>query len=119
MDNFQDKIAEIMSDPEAMKEIRSLGKMLGLGGNDPEPEPKPAPPANPLNMFPPETLGKLTALMPIISGASREDDSTRLLAALRPFLSEERKKKLETAKKMLIVMKLLPLLKNGGLFDLF
>ena len=45
MDNIQDKIAEIMADPEALSQVQSLGKMLGISGNA---EPSlPAPPPEP------------------------------------------------------------------------
>ena len=45
----------------------------------------------------------------------REDDSTRLLRALRPFLHEERSRRLDGAIRLLGIMKVLPLLKGAGL----
>ena len=120
MDNIQDKIAEIMADPEALSQVQSLGKMLGISGNA---EPSlPAPPPEPTvenDLFSGETIGKLTALMPLLSQVNQEDDTTRLLAALRPFLGEQKQKKLESARRMLSLMRLLPVLKDGGLLDFF
>ncbi len=113
MDDIQSKIAEIMADPEAMKEVQSLGKMLGLGSD--EPAPAPPPPSNaPLST---EALGAVAKLMPLLSMANQEDDTSRLLSALTPFLSEEKCRKLDSAKKMLRIIKLLPVLKEGGLLD--
>ena len=43
-------------------------------------------------------------------------DSTRLLRALRPMLSERRRQKLDQALKLLQFMRVLPLLKSSGLF---
>ncbi len=119
MDSIQDKIAEIMADPEALSQVQSLGKMLGISGNT---EPAPPPPPEPTvenELLSGEMIGKLSALMPILSQVNQEDDTTRLLAALRPFLSENKQKKLESARKMLSLMRLLPVLKDGGLLDFF
>ena len=117
MENIQDKIAEIMADPEALSQVQSLGKMLGLGSEEPAPPPPPKPDAN--ELLSGEALGAITKLMPLLSMANQEDDTSRLLAALKPFLSEEKCRKLDSAKRMLRIMKLLPVLKEGGLFELF
>lgn len=116
MENIQDKISEIMADPEALKQVQDLGKMLGLGSDEPS---APAPEPEPKIDISGEAMGAVTKLMPLLSMANREDDTSRLLAALRPFLSEEKCRKLDSAKRMLKIMKLLPALKEGGLFELF
>ena len=48
---------------------------------------------------------------------NQEDDSTRLLYALRPLLGAERQKKVDEALKILQMMRLLPLLKESGVFS--
>lgn len=116
MENIQDKIAEIMADPEALGQVQSLGKMLGISGN---PQPAPPEPTVENELFSGETIGKLATLMPLLSQVNQEDDTTRLLTALRPFLGEQKQKKLESARKMLSLMRLLPVLKDGGLLDFF
>ncbi len=114
MDNIQDKIAEIMSDPEAMKEVQNLGKMLGISGDE-----TPAPAKESDNsILSDEALKGIAKIAPLLSQANKEDDTTRLLAALRPFLSEEKCRKLDSAKKMIGLMRLLPVLKSEGLFNL-
>ena len=117
MDNIQDAISKIMSDPEAISQVQSLGKMLGLssGSNS---EPPPPPVENNNNNIPNEMMSKLTQIMPLFSRLRQEDDTTRLLSALRPFLSEEKRIKLDSAKRILHFMKLIPLLKESGLVDL-
>ena len=116
MENIQDKIAEIMADPEALSQVQNLGKMLGLGSDEPAaPPPSPNPDSN--ELLSGEALGAITKLMPLLSMANQEDDTSRLLAALRPFLSEEKCRRLDSAKRMLRIMKLLPALKEGGLFE--
>lgn len=114
MDNIQDKIAEIMADPEALKEVQNLGKMLGISGDEYSAPPKePEPP-----IMSDEALKGIAKIAPLLSQANKEDDTTRLLAALRPFLSEEKCRKLDSAKKMIGLMRLLPVLKSEGLFNL-
>jgi hypothetical protein len=124
MEDLASKINEIMSDPEKLKEIQSLGKMMGLTeentGNK-----EPAKPAqsqisqvsnNQSSGFTgvdPNIIGKLA---PILSSLNKEDDTTRLFDALIPFLSEERKVTLGKIRKMLIVFRLLPHIKDLGLF---
>ena len=106
-----------MSDPEAMSQVQSLGKMLGLGSGS-NSEPPPAPVENNNNNIPNEMMSKLTQIMPLFSRLRQEDDTTRLLSALRPFLSEEKRIKLDSAKRILQFMKLIPLLRESGLVDL-
>lgn len=65
----------------------------------------------------PEMLQTVTRLAPLLGQVNREDDSTRLLRALRPLLSDHRQKKLDEAIKILQMMRLLPLLKDSGLFS--
>lgn len=115
MDNIQDKIAEIMADPQALSQVQSLGKMLGISGQ--ESTPPPEPPKND-NVLSDEAIGSIAKIVPLLSQINREDDTTRLLSALRPFLSEEKCRRLDSAKKMLGLMKLLPVLKNEGILNL-
>ena len=41
MSELQDTLQKIMSDPEAMRQVQSLGKQLGLGESTPAPPPAP------------------------------------------------------------------------------
>lgn len=58
-----------------------------------------------------------SALGPLMGIMGQEDDSTRLLAALKPLLSPPRQKKIDEAMKMLRMIKMLPLLRSSGLLD--
>lgn len=53
----------------------------------------------------------------MLSAARQEDDSTRLLRALRPLLGPERQKKLDEAIRLLQMMRMLPLLRKSGLLS--
>lgn len=134
MDNIQEKIAQIMSDPQAMSQVQSLGKMLGLTNQtesakssdfsefsdahtDNNRNTLSNASVNMNNGLPTEMMGKLMKLMPLFQQINQEDDVTRLLQALKPFLGQDKCKKLDSAKKMLQMMKIIPLLKEGGIMD--
>lgn len=132
MNDIQDKIAEIMADPQALKQVQSLGKMLGLNKelnfaenqqstslnsvSEINNTPQTSMPFtnNPINS---EIMTKIIKIMPLINQANQEDDVSKLLKALRPFLSNEKCKKLDSAKKIIQVLKIIPLLKEGGILD--
>ena len=141
MDDLTGKISEILNDPQAMEQVNALAGMLGMSGNAPPSgtsAPKEPPPAaNPLGAL--GNLGALGSLLggnhppaaapaldndmaqtmmkilPLLGSIQQEDDNTRLLRALRPLLSEERRHKLDEAAKIMQMLKLLPLLKSQGI----
>lgn len=148
MDDLTSKINEIMSDPEKLKEIQNLGKMMGLVGNS-EDNPQGSgysgnsgnannfsnsanPPRNgnqnnsgnrnmvsessPLSGLSGIDPGIMGKIAPMISSLNKEDETTRLFDALAPFLSAERQEKLQKIRKMMVIIKLLPNIKNLGLF---
>lgn len=114
-DDLSEKLSGILNDPEAMQEIAALASQLGMDspGVHKEEEKPPEPPARSDN-----TAAQLMSLVPMLGSLKQEDDTTRLLDAMRPFLSEDRRQKLDKAKRLIKVMKLMPLLKDLPLFDL-
>ena len=119
MADIQDKINEILSNPEALRQVQSLGEQLGLAGNAPE-KPKPTEKKNELSLptdFMNDDIAKsLIKILPAVKSIGCENDTTRLLNALRPFLSCEKQEKLDKAEKMLKLFKILPLLKDINIF---
>ncbi|MGN0455652.1 MAG: hypothetical protein ACI4F2_02220 [Acutalibacteraceae bacterium] len=113
MDDFSDQISKILSDPQAMEQIRSMAGMLG-GESKPQNSPEPVQAASSGNIMPPEILNAVSRIMPLMSEYNKEDDGTRLLAALRPFLSRERQKKLDEASRMLHILRFLPMIQKLG-----
>lgn len=122
MDDLQQKISQILGDPQAMEQVKSLGNMLGLAPPDAQNTNLPAQPqpqkmqSSVDGMMSPDTIGTITKIMPILNSLKQEDESTRLLVALRPFLSTEKQRKLDEARKMLQLLRILPMIKNTGLF---
>lgn len=145
MDDLSGKIAQLLSDPKTMEQIKGLSQMLG-GTNNPEPpnnsnsqkqEVKKESNnsnnnifnnnssnsnANPLaaltgSSVSPELLQSVMKIAPLLSSINKEDETTRFIYALKPMLSKSRQKRLDEALKMLQLMKILPLLKGSGFLN--
>lgn len=121
MEDMASKISELLGDPSTMEQIMNLTSMLGVGSNEETPNispptPPPSPPQKEPLVQPPAFSGDMMQTMlklaPVISNLNQDNDITCLLNALRPFLSEERTKKLDQAAKLLQILKLLPLIKE-------
>ncbi len=111
MSELQDTLNQIMSNPEAMRQVQSLGEKLGLSGTAPAPEPKP-----PVQSGSPELMSAFTKLAPLMSASKPNDETAALLNALRPFLSGEKLQRLQSAQKLISLIKIIPLIKDSGLF---
>lgn len=110
MDDLSAAVREIMSDPQSMAQIQSLAQSLGLSD-------APAAAPQPKNELTDPMLSTLMRIAPLLSAASEDDDSTRLLAALRPLLGQERQKRLDEAGRILRLLRLLPILRDSGLLQ--
>lgn len=99
MSEFDDKLNAILSSPQAMGQIMALADSLSDAGKketDPPPEDSTAPAQEPEAAGP--DLGSLGALAQLMHDGGQEDGKTAaLLAALRPFLKEPRREKLDRA----------------------
>lgn len=109
MEDLSEKINGILSSPEALEQIKGLSEMLGLSQvhNTPKSE----------QALPDDTLSLVTKIAPFVKNINKEDDTIRLLKALRPFLSDERTKKIDSAEKILRILKCLPMLKDAGILE--
>ena len=128
MDDLSEKLSSILSDPQAMKEVAALASQLGIEQPGVHKEQAHAQHANVQaapdqharmqSVSQPDEAAMLSGLLPMLGTLRQDDDTVRLLEAMRPFLSEERQLKLDKAKRLIKVMKLMPLLKDLPLFDL-
>ena len=113
MSEIQDTINQILSNPEAMRQVQSLGEQLGLSTNSaPQPQPQPQIQPQPQQN---EMLGAMTSLAPLMSSFTANDEVTNLLNALRPFLGEEKLHRLDQAQRLMKLIKVIPLIKDSGL----
>ena len=125
MSEIQDTINQILSNPEAMRQVQSLGEQLGLSTNSapqptqqlaPQPAPQPQPVSPPVSQPQQnEMLGAMTSLAPLMSSFTANDEVSNLLNALRPFLGDEKLKRLDQAQRLMKLIKVIPLIKDSGL----
>lgn len=125
MDDITSKLGEMLNNPESMEKLKNLVSMFnGAAGPSPaapnSTDASPPPEKPEKNSPEPEVdKGSLEMIMkfaPLLSRARQEDDSTRLLRCLRPFLSEPKRKKLDEAIRLMQIVRMIPFLKNSGLF---
>ncbi|MGI6279969.1 MAG: hypothetical protein ACOYJS_05355 [Acutalibacteraceae bacterium] len=114
MDDLSQRLAGILNDPESMEQFRKMAESLFSGGESsqsskPDPEPVGMP-----------QVEEIQAIISILSklNCSKEDARTHLIMALKPYLSEQRQKKADTAIKLLKLLELLPLIKESGFLNL-
>ena len=116
MDNLSDNISRLLSDPQTLQQISRLKDLLTVDEND-EANTQTAENFSPKTEQAKQnqdTVNQMMKILPMLSDMKKEDDTTRLLQALRPFLSEERRKKLDEAAKIIQFMKFLPLIRQIG-----
>lgn len=130
MEDMGEKIRSILSDEESMKQISELAEMLSAGMDSSPTEPaNSAPDLSSLfsaltgggNGSGPSSgdidISKMMQLMSAVSGANTDDKNTALIAALKPYLSEQKQKKADKAIKLLKVLAVFSALKEQGLLD--
>lgn len=119
MDSLSGKLMEMLGNPESMEKIKGLSNLLDINNisseNSATEEQKAkqveSPPA-----LPTDAIGTMMKLMPILSSMNKDDDNTRFLFALRPLLSDRRKRKLDESIKIMQMIRILPILKSQGIF---
>ena len=128
MDDIASKITELLNDPEGMQKISSMANTLMQSNNDNTNNISDIISAattkqnedNSADNFSidPMQMGNIIKMMSLIKQQNTDDDNTRLLLALKPHLSDERKKKVDKALSLLKIAKLLPVLKESGIMNL-
>lgn len=112
MAEFDEKLNNILSNPEAMSQIMQLAQSLGGGQASAPPPPQQPPQQQPAWSPPPGGSGDLLSslaggmdaglvsrLLPLIQelGGQRDSNARNLLYALRPYLRSDRQEKVERA----------------------
>ena len=112
MGDFEEKLNAILSSPEAMAQVASLAQSLGQQNGEAPPQKPSAPesvpqaPPNPpasadglsglLGSLDPSMMQKLLPLLGELN-SQRTSEREQLLYALRPFLKESRRDKIDKA----------------------
>ncbi len=107
MDDVNEKLNALLSDPGSMAQIMQLAQQLSgsMGGDtaqtvaaaSPAASPSPPPPA-PLGGLDPQTIARY---LPLLQELTRDtSQTTQLLYALRPFLKDGKQNKVERAARL-------------------
>lgn len=109
MDDLNQKLAQILNDPESMNRVKEMAESI-LSQNEKQEQPEDS-------VFGIPDSTELGNIMSIVSKLNQKNDDARtnLLAALKPHLSEPKREKVDTAIKILRLLDLLPALKESGI----
>lgn len=113
MDDIAEKISQILSDEESIKQLGEIAQMLGFS-----PDSASAPPVRQQEQQNGGDMPDIGALMTLagkLKDAGTDDDNVNFLKALRPLLSEEKRPRIDRAVKILKLINLLPVLKDSGI----
>ena len=107
MSEFEDKINKILSSPEELEKIMSMAKSLSGSLGEPAEETEKKPAGIPdisslgslLGNMDPKMLGVIGRLFGEYSSKS-SDDKAGLITALKPYLKEDRREKIDQAAQM-------------------
>lgn len=118
MEDLAGKINEILGNPEIMNQIKNFSGLIGNSKNEQSNDKNSQEKTNPQPDFqiPDDMLETFLKLAPILSSMKSEDKYTRFLKALKPLLSHEKQQKIDSSFSILQIIRILPLLKNNGLF---
>lgn len=108
MDDLKEKLSGILNDPESLEQLKNVAESI-FSGEDSNP------PQND-NMPPIENIGAIMSILSKLNG-KEENDRTRLINSLKPYLSDSRKQKADNAIKLLKVIELWPLIKESGMLN--
>ena len=94
MDDFENKLGQILGNPEMMGKIMSMAQSLSQPAASPSPE---SPSRATAEHLPEIDLGMVQKLSGLAGQSNIDKDQRSLLKALGPYLSRERISKLEKA----------------------
>ena len=115
MDDLSAKITDLLNDPQGLEKVKSLAS--GLLNNTQSKTEQEETSASALP-FDPTQMSSMISVMNALKN-NQKDENTALLISLKPHLSTQRRKKVDTAIAIMRIVKVLPLLKESGLMNLF
>ena len=112
MDDLSEKLSSLVSDPGSVEQLKGMAQSLlaGMGsGGEAESHQQQA------DGLSAGDLQTITKVMGVLRSQGGEDQRTRLLVALSPYVPPERRKRIDQAVKMLRLMSVLPTLTASGI----
>ncbi len=113
MDDITSKISELISDPEGMAKIQQMAQSL-FGDTESKETPKEK--LNNELSLPDIDMSSIMKALSFLN-TSTDDKRTELLRSLKPYLSNERQKRVDSALKLIRIIHIIPILKEQGLLD--
>lgn len=96
-DGLEDKLQQILNDPDSMAQILSLAQSFGMSPEPPSDHGPSAPPKQEQKVGMPDE-GFLQAIMGLMQQARQSDSKQEaLLCALKPYLAPDRRDKIDQA----------------------
>lgn len=127
MEDIASKLAQMLDDPEGLNTIKSLAESMMADGNNPLSSimQKQSNQSNEagfdamdlLGSVSPDQIKSIMHIMGVLNN-QQDDDRTRLLYSLRPYLSSKRQDRVDKAVKLLKLASVLPFINESGLFKL-
>jgi len=113
MDGFEDKLNKILSSPEEMEKIMGLARSLSSSSGPaqdgaPSPQAESGPDLGSLTSMLGNVDPKIFGLLGRVLGeySSKGDDKTALISALKPYLKDDRREKIDKAAQVAKLAKL-------------
>lgn len=102
MSELEEKLNALLADPNSMARVMQMAQQLSgsLGEGSSPPDPPPVPPESgpgPLSGLDPQLLARF---LPLLGEMNANSQTMQLLLALRPFLKEEKRDKIERAARL-------------------
>lgn len=110
MENLEQQLGAVLSNPEMMQQIMAMAQALGTSNPEPQEAPPPPPP------IPDIDIGMLKRLSGLAGQGSIDQDQQALLKALGPYLTSRRIHKLENAMRAAKMARIAATALGGNLF---
>lgn len=111
-ENLEEKLSQVLNDPNSMAQLMSFAQSLGMGPPDAPPPPGPSPGP------PPGDDAFVRGILQLVRQANQKDGPQEaLLAALKPYLRPDRREKLDRAMRIARISQIAggALKQHGGL----
>ena len=117
MDNLTEKIGELLSDKESIKQISELAQMFMSDTSENSGKDEASNEND--DIFGGIDFEKILKLQEIFVAFSEKDKNTELLTALKPYLKDEKKQKVDKAIKILKLLAVWNIVKESGMLNDF
>lgn len=105
MEGISEKLGEILNDKDSMEKIKAMAEDLLSGDSE----------RSDTSGLSYADIEKITTVFARLKNSSSGRE--KLLMALRPYLSEKRQGKIDSAVKIVKIIEILPYLKDSGILD--